>query len=542
LGQDNEAELVSVGDAIHVDARVFEVERSQGPAPSERRGQQEPILKPLRCEGAWPPLKLQLARLAPAFPLRALSQWHSDFVEQLAESKQVAVDGPAMLSLAMIGGAAAKRARVHVWGEEYHPLNLWVLLVMPTGEGKSPVLSALVHPLERFQQEAIEEIRRRAEATKVEREIARRRYQNRVRCAAQADDETRRSALKAEAEQLDADLKVLEPPPEPRLYTEDTTPEALVQLLAANHGALTLVSDEGSTLFSNAIRRASDGVDAIEALLKAHSGTNLIVDRVSRPALHVAAPELSIAIATQGRVFARLLRREGFAGRGLWERFLVVLPPSRVGARVGIAPDVDRWVNGHYAATIGSLLSLPIPVGGKRAHTIQLERGARELMKQFIEEVDRRMSAGGDLGDEALAGWSNKIRTNLFRIAGILRVAEDTPAEGLALVIGLRIAQGAVDIMRYCLEHAAGVLRPRTPLETDVLVVLEWVREVSRPSFRVRDLHRARQTHFPRVAELEVALDELVACGAIRRLERADHGLGRRPTEYEVHPELRVTE
>lgn len=538
IDMSKEKDVRAIAALVNIDAKVAEV-LAQEEEPAAQTA------TPSAATEHWPPLQLPRVGAPPAFPPGALPQWLAEFAEGLAEAKQVAVDGPAMLSLAMLGAAAAKRVRVRVWGDEVHPLNLWVLLVMPTGEGKSPIMSALAGVFERHQQRLIYEGRTEDERNRTARKVAEQRCRIAVRRAAQAENEEERADLLEHARQLDVALQALAPKPEPRVLTDDCTPEALVQMLAENNGSLALVSDEGSSLFQNVMRRSIEGVDSIEALLKAHSATTLIVNRISRSSLLIHEPALSIAIATQGRTFQKLARRDGFLGRGLWERFLVVMSPSRVGRRAAMPTQVERWIEGQYAGTIGSLLALRVADAAERVPTLDLGAEARDVIATFVEEIDRRMAPHADLGSEVIAGWANKVRTNVIRLTAILALADrgvPESHEGFATLISGTHAVQAVSIMRYALSQAIAAFGAVQATPDDVQVALHWLRAWEKPAFDRRDLQYARSASFPRAEYVQPVLDALVAISAIRPVAPVRGGRGRPArARYEIHPELRMT-
>lgn len=496
-------------------------------------------------ETGWPALALTQAPALPSFPVRALPEWQRDFVMELSESRQVTVDGPAMLSLAAIGAAAAKRVVVHAGGDDIHPINIWVAVIMRSGEGKSPVVRPLARPFERAQQQLGEQAALAARDFRVDRAVLEQRSRAVIRACARARTGDEREALRKEALELEAQLNRLKEYTEPRVYTEDTTLEALTRSMARSKGALALISDEGSSFFANASRRAPGGIDAIESLLRAHSGMTIVVDRVSRPSVVVHEPALSVAITTQSRTFGRLLRRESLEGRGLWERFLIIQPWSRAGERVGLPPAMDRAAVTTYNAAIHSLFALPVierTTGNLRPRELRLLPEAQERLRAFSEAIDRRMAPDGDLRAEPIIGWAQKLRTNVVRLAGILRLAEGGSPTGATgdrnSVISADVFGRAEEIATYCLAHAQRLITPESASGDDVRVALDWLRSRGEPTFRARDLQRYRRAQFPNAAFVEPVTRLLLEANAIRPAPN-HHRVGRPPDEYEVHPDLR---
>ncbi|MFI5298753.1 MAG: DUF3987 domain-containing protein [Polyangiales bacterium] len=467
---------------------------------------------------------------------------YREFVEELAEAKQVDVAGPAMLFLVALGAAAAKAVRVQWSGSDYHHLNLYVLIAAPSSDGKSPVMADLLKPFDVAQADLAADGASERNATTVARHIAEQRYRDAVRRAAKAQG-AEEEAITVEATQHQKRALALAPRPVPRLFTDDATVEALARKLGENRGKLAIFSDEGSTVFANASRTVLAGVDGVEVILKAHSASTIVVDRATSESIVVSEPVLSIGITTQMRTLATLTRRESFLGRGLWERFMTIAPASRVGQRSPSAAPVARSLEIRYAATIHSLLRLPIferSTDESEALTLGLSSGAREALEAFFKEIDTRMGPGRDLSSEAIKGWAGKVRTNVIRIAGILHVADnETTVDALK---GARIdretAERAVRIMRYALAHALRLFGPKSLLDDDIALVIEWLRAEGRPTFTERELHRAKQARFPRVEFIAPAIEALVAAGVIRAPQRAQAKAGRPSGIWEVHPDL----
>jgi len=71
--------------------------------------------------------------------------------------------------------------------------------------------------------------------------------------------------------------------------------------------------------------------------------------------------------------------------------------------------------------------------------------------------------------------------------------------------------------------------------------VLAWLTRTQAEKFTKRDLFRATQSRFRKIADLDPVLAILDQHGYIRQDEPADRpGPGRRPSpEYAVHPSLR---
>jgi len=120
---------------------------------------------------------------------------------------------------------------------------------------------------------------------------------------------------------------------DPRVFVDDITPEALVQVLAEQDGCTSLLSSEGG-IFATLAGRYSQNVPNVDAVLKAHDGREPIrVSRKNTADVNVEAPCLTFALAIQPSVLAELGGKAEFRDRGLVARFLYSVPTSLVGSR-----------------------------------------------------------------------------------------------------------------------------------------------------------------------------------------------------------------
>src|SRR5205823_14497000 len=100
------------------------------------------------------------------------------YVEAVAAHLQVPVDGPALMAIAVLSAACAKRIRIRRVADGYEqPLNLYLLGLGDPGERKSQIVSEVVRPLRAFEASEAERLReailRDAQRRQVDEERAR---------------------------------------------------------------------------------------------------------------------------------------------------------------------------------------------------------------------------------------------------------------------------------------------------------------------------------------------------------------------------------
>src|SRR5205085_538628 len=104
-------------------------------------------------------------------------------------------------------------------------------------------------------------------------------------------------------------------PARPRLLVDDSTPEALTSILAAQGGRGAVMSAEGGVF--DIIAGRYSRFPSFDVYLKGHAGDELRVDRVGRKPEFIEHPAVTVGLAMQPAVLRQIAQRESFRGRGL---------------------------------------------------------------------------------------------------------------------------------------------------------------------------------------------------------------------------------
>jgi hypothetical protein len=291
-----------------------------------------------------PPVPLDGGAAIEPFPVGALPPWLGAQVEAVAASSATPPDLAGVLGLAVLATVAGGLVEVEPQAGWREGTNLFVAGLMEPGERKSAVFALMAAPLNEHE-------RLLAEATLEERMLAAQRLRiaeaRRTRAekaAAGAEDQVAAEADAADAALAVADIDV---PPEPRLFTDDVTSEALAGLLAEHGGRMAVLSADPS-IFAIAAGRYSNGAANLEVYLKGHANDPLRVDRRGRPSEHVDRPALTVGVTVQPTVLREAGRNAQFRGRGLLDRFLYSVPCSMIGRRPTRTPALSDIVAGAY--------------------------------------------------------------------------------------------------------------------------------------------------------------------------------------------------
>ena len=195
--------------------------------------------------------------------------------------------------------------------------NLWGCIVGQPGEMKTPAMNQAMNPLNRLETEAREE----HEAARKEFLLQSEAYKLRKEAAAGRA----RKALKG-GDDISAALDIGEGPEAPRdrrYITQDTTYEALGEILQANPNGVLVYRDELVGLLRTL--DSEDNAAARAFFLTAWNGTNgYSFDRIIRGKTHIPAACLSMVGSTQPGRLAEYISRavKGGAGDdGLIQRF-----------------------------------------------------------------------------------------------------------------------------------------------------------------------------------------------------------------------------
>jgi len=492
---------------------------SKTPTPDEARRAAE-ATKPEPWED---PVPLGARAPMPEFPVETLPGYMADMVTAVATEVQVPPDLPAALAMGVLSTATGGRAEVVVRGQWREPLNLYLVVAMPPGSGKSPAFRMMCGPVFAAERQMREAARENILASEVARDAAVKNAEGALRKAKNEVD----IEAAVRAMNLASSMPV---PVMPRLTADDIVPEQAATIMADQGGRLAILSAEG-TFFSVIMGRYTSGAPNLELVLKGHAGDRVQVDRRGRAEL-IERPALTIATTVQPAVLRELAGKQSMRERGVLARFLLSLPRDLVGSR-NVTPDlVPEEILRCYTETTAGLMTGM--AGWTDPAAILLSPAALKLHTEWRAELEPRLLAGtGDL--EALRDWASKLPGATARIAGQLHLGEN-PKNGPRMPVGDETMNRAIVQARYWAEHAMaafGAMRAHPALD-DARAVLDWIGD--RTSFTERDVYRALHRRFPTSAQAAVALSVLEDHGYIRRPE-APRRPGRKAVTYDVHPQ-----
>lgn len=317
-------------------------------AEAQRRGWVNPASKPRepvdppRGGIDWPepkPLPTELLPV-PTLPDDLLPERLRPWVSDIAERVQCAPEFVAVPAMAALGSLIGRRVGIRPqertdWTELP---NLWGCIVGRPGVLKSPAMTAALTPLSRLAARARAEYTERAAQYEAESRMR----ELRAEVAKAAAKKRIRDNLHADVSDLLKQDDADDTPPARRYSTNDSSYQALAELLIQNPNGLLVVRDELVSLLS--ALDAEENAEARGFYLTGWNGdSGYTVDRIGRGlGMHVEAVCLSMIGGTQpGRLasYINAANRGGAGDDGLIQRFgLLVWPDQGNDFR-----NVDRW-------------------------------------------------------------------------------------------------------------------------------------------------------------------------------------------------------
>lgn len=481
---------------------------------------------PPRPEEWGDPIPLGESDDRPRFPLEVLPREIAEHAAAVASDLQVADDLPAMLAIGALSTLLAGHYEVDVnnggWTES---LNMYLVVALPPGAGKSPAVKAMTRPISDHEVA----MRLDAEGRKDHVDQKRRIIEKAMRKAEERGD--------ASEAMMQMDELVKTPPVTiPRLIADDATPEALTALMHEQGGRLAVISTEGGP-FDIMAGRYSDAAN-LDVYLKAWSGDAIRVDRVARGSITIENPLLTFVLTVQPSVIRDLALKPEFRGRGLTTRFMYAVPHDYVGYRdMGASARSDRAVRDRYDAFLRRIIDQH-KAHPTRPHPIVLDNSAWAEFVGFRQGLEDRRTPTGEL--RQLSEWTTKLESSVARLAGILAVIDATD------VIDVEIMRRAIAVGNYWLAHAKLVhdMWGTDDRLVEARAILAWAGDRQLQSVTVRDIQGGLRRLFTTAEDTRPALNLLVERGWLRPQFEGPLVVGRRgkPSPgFDLHPNLWIT-
>ena len=322
------------------------------------------------------------------FPVQQLPEPYASYVANAARARQCDSAAVALPLLASLSGAIGATRMVRIGVDWYASAVLWVAVVAPSGDVKTPAFRAALAAVEEIDRIAFKEWNE----THAEYETEQMVYEAELADWRRAKPNERGEPPEAPAE-----------PTRPRMIVEDVTMQALGRVLVENPHGLLLARDELSGWVRSFDQFTSGAGADLARWLEIYRAGPLRVDRAGRGgSLFVPRAAVSICGTIQTDILPRVFGEEHQAA-GLLARFLLAAPPEPArqwsAIQSALMPDVAELVKRFEL-----LRKLDLPEDGKRPQALELAPEAIELYGSwFTDQEARRRTTGAGPWRSALA-------------------------------------------------------------------------------------------------------------------------------------------
>lgn len=276
------------------------------------------------------PIPSELARVD-AFALEFLPERLAPWIDDIASRLQCPPDYPAITAMTALGAIVGRKIAIkpQMKTDWIEIPNVWGAFIGPPGMLKSPAMNEALRPIHRLEAEAVRnnEIAQQAYAAGLDA------FRLRKQVATALAKEELKKTLKGGNHARTIDLELGEQPQEPtpvRYRTNDTSYEALAELIASNPTGMLVERDELVSLLRHLDR--NDQAVARGFFLTGWSGTQpYTLDRISRGTRHVEAVCISVLGNSQPARIAEYVKRANSnanGGDGLLQRFGLLAWPD----------------------------------------------------------------------------------------------------------------------------------------------------------------------------------------------------------------------
>lgn len=469
----------------------------------------------------------------PDIPSSLLPGVYGQYAAALAASAETP---EALSTMAVLGTIAAVCSKLFTvspsmgWNE---PVNLYILIGLPPANNKSLVLNSSTAPIDSWENKqrlAMDSAIKQARSKRKNEEST---IQSLRARAAKATDPARQQEMFNQVNRLEAELTEIPYPPQ--IYLNDVTAETLATAICEQNGKIAIISDEGGVMETMS-GLYSKGHSNYDVLLKGIDGGRVRLRRKDRD-LDIN-PYLTMLLVVQPQIIRNMSDKKAFQGRGLLERFLYVLPKSRLGYRsLEQIPVPIKLTTAFQQAVIGLLDIKPIVEHGlEYPHKLILSDDANEVWQSFRHEIEIELRPEGKLN--TCLGWGGKIVGFTLRIAGLLHVAEH--GDSINTIDSMTMGR-AVKMAWLLVEHALtafGLMRDDESND-DAQAIVQWVIQTKTSPLRRTECLKKFHGRFTSKKRLDAALAVLADRNIISPLRHETTTEGKRASMfYDVNPQL----
>lgn len=467
------------------------------------------------------------------FPTDIFPDWIENYIDQVAMSTQTPREMAAMGAFTALSIATAKKFNIVIYDTWIEPLNTYLLTLMPPASRKSQVFKDMIKPITDYQKERRELLKHEIARNKHDIDIKERKINGLKKRISEPKKGDNVNELEEELRYEIEDLEDMEELKEPTYVADDVTSEVLERLLKDNGERMAIVSPEGG-MFSN-MSRYSD-VANLDVFLKGHPAERLSSHRLSRDAVELEEPHLTVGIFAQPTVIQEV--PEQFFKKGLMARFLFSLPTDNRGERQIRPRGKDQFTSDMYYNNLKSLMNIQ-----SDGINLSMSHDADMHVQLLQEEIEMRQGYKEDLREnEEIESWAGKLVGQLMRLAGLIHMSKVISQSDY--IVQDDTINAIEKLKDYFISHAKKAFSVSAVDEdvVDAAYLLERILELHEDgSIKRQALWQMVKKKFGKASLFEPPLNHLVDRGYIKVVDlKSESGRGPRTKMIVLNPTMQL--
>lgn len=361
------------------------------------------------------------------------------------------------------------------------PVSLYTITVAPSGERKSTVDDMLSESIRQFNldlesnsKKGIEEYDTLIDIWRIKLDALKNKYSSAVKKGDVSLD-------KIESEIAIHKLSMPQKPRREKILVEDSTVEALFDILSDEFASVLLSSNEGGTITKGTIFKNSPFLN------KVSDGQEFYIDRKSAPSFKIKNSRLSISLMIQFGIFDKLLFKQGndLRASGFLARCLICQPSTKQGTRYKtpfVNPQLEfkknqtkegfDWFQNRMTGFIR--LAHQKKTSGTPKSIMRLSDDAQILYCRQYNLIEGQLNIGCRLYNFKDVG--SRYMEQVLRIASILQYFTTEK-----LVIEAITLQAAINIFEYYVSEFLNIFKEKDDnynVDRNAYELITWLRSM----------------------------------------------------------------
>lgn len=411
--------------------------------------------------------------------------------DEVAKSTQAPYELAVGISLVLASTMFQKKYKVQIKPDWQTNLNLWLMVLLTSGGGKSPVLTPLIKPFLEFEEQERKRIDELNKPIKRKNELLQKQIELHKKSLNQD------GAVDALSDKIARLEKQMQKEFQPlRLFARNTTIEAFLNLMSLQQGKMTVISDEGIGFLENICGRYNKGEPQDSDLNSCWDAQDLYIDRMAKGETIIRKPTASVCLLIQDDKFKNFKSKQALADSGHINRYLMISTKQNQGHRVFNEDSIPVDTVKNYADFIMEKLSIKPEVneGGEIiAKTLKFTTEAKNHFAEMWQGYENSTAQGSANSESYIANYINKIKANLARVAGVIHcLKHSAPEQELISLETLNIAKVLCDIFLDNFKQIFELME-LDDNQQNAISILDWLKTNKLDEFEVQKLWQAKK-------------------------------------------------